>query len=429
MLTNPVPLRTTAQLSFFDSPASLPRVYGRVTLSPIKYRKDGRQWLLADHAIQGVDSVKWAGKAYQSWDAVNWKDDNGHSIALLETFDTIEPEDLTVTVRGLTASDGSLVQNPADIVYDVLAFSGVSITRSQLDAFRTETQGMLLSGVVDGSEQTLRSQIDDILLSVGAVWSLGMPRIARLWPATLSSTEPYYLTLSALDIDSVESEADSAELVTALRVKYAYDHYQGEFTKSLLLEAPLQIRKYGRVERELEFNWTSDDRQAVAVAKRYLQYWSRPVWRSTLTLSSEAATETPPGVVVSVSHPYLPTTGALLTVGASVDILAGQTTIETEAAYGSAPTVTLVQTSEQFADIEQTLFSEFQNDVATIQALSSSTGLPLPGATVTLNGITRTADSNGVATFNIAPGVYQLRIEASGEDTIEIANYPVGVTA
>ena len=56
-LTDRLPLRRSTEVGGYVDAYALPQAYGRVTLSPRRYDSSGYLWLLADHAIEGVDAV------------------------------------------------------------------------------------------------------------------------------------------------------------------------------------------------------------------------------------------------------------------------------------------------------------------------------------------------------------------------------------
>ena len=409
LLTDPVPLRSTAQLEGFESVEVLPLVYGRVKVQPVKYSADGKTWLIADHAIQGVDEVTKSGLPYNAWGFFNGSDSSGHAVALLQTADAVDGE-LALSVRG-AESNGVLITNPADILNHFLIYCGFSVSASRLDNFRVTTNDINLAGVVNGSQSTIRSQIDEIMLSVGAVWSLGMPNVARLWPTAIDSDEAHYLTLSALDIDRFETESDRDDITTAAQVLYGFNYATSEYSQGLSVEALAASEQYGRSEIELAFKWLHEKRNALALARRYLAYSARPAWRSRITISRDDALQTPPGVAITVSHPFAVVSGPQMTVNAAVDILSGTATIETEAAAGDEPVISLISASEGFRPIpfDDSIVVTAESGAASFTVIVN--GELQPGAIVEIEGKKYTTGETGIAQITgLSVGTYEATI-------------------
>ena len=185
LLSMPLPLRTTAVWGEFGEIQPLPWAYGRCDVVPVVYTQDRTQWLVADHAIAGVDGVR-VGDADATFVWRNAADSSGHAVALVEL--ATAPESgaaISVALRGaLHPRTGVLLENPADIAWDMLTRSGIVTTESEWMAFRRQctNAGLVCAGVFD-EIVTVRSALDDLLSSVGAVWSAGARGWARLWPS------------------------------------------------------------------------------------------------------------------------------------------------------------------------------------------------------------------------------------------------------
>lgn len=185
LLSMPLPLRTTAAWGEFGEISPLPWAYGRCAVVPIPYTQDRTQYLVADHAILGVDGVSVAGEdAPFVWR--NSSDATGHAVALIEL--ATAPKDggaLSVSLRGaLHPTTGELLENPADIAWDVLRRSGMTTPVADWREFRRQCSSAgLVCGGTFSSIVTIRSALDDLLSSIGATWSAGARGWARLWPS------------------------------------------------------------------------------------------------------------------------------------------------------------------------------------------------------------------------------------------------------
>lgn len=190
-LSAKVPLRTAAVWGRFAEVRAIPLVYGRVTLAPVQYDTERIRFCVADHAILRAIRVTRDDAETPAWRWQNTTDPTGHAVALLELGEPLaEGERLAATVLGrIHPTLGTLIENPADVLWDLLAnVAGAPVTRGDVDDFRADCAkiGLSVGGVIDDPDKTLRSQIDELLAGIGAVWSGGMPGWARLWPTSLS---------------------------------------------------------------------------------------------------------------------------------------------------------------------------------------------------------------------------------------------------
>lgn len=188
LLTDTLPLRSSAVWGTVSgAPVPLPVGWGRVTVAPIQYSADRRTWLLLDHAIAGVDAVTRDGRKTAAYAWRNDQDSAGHSVALIEFATAVrEGEAVAVTLRGRRHPiTGALIENPATVIWDLLAnIAGLAVAESDLDEFRVQCADLDLTigGQLDDPDQTVRAAVDQIAASCGAVWSMGMPGIARIYP-------------------------------------------------------------------------------------------------------------------------------------------------------------------------------------------------------------------------------------------------------
>ena len=186
-LADPVPLRNTTIWGSFKNVQTIPHVYGRVRLSPIPYDKAGKLFVLADHSIQGVDEVRIDEDVIYNWKFKNTLDSSDSPVAMLELGESLAAESsLNVLLRGkVHPVTGVLLTNPADVLWDILAnIVGAPVAYSALDRFRIEcaSYGIEVGGLLDDRTRSIKKQIDLITESIGAIWSGGMPGLARIYP-------------------------------------------------------------------------------------------------------------------------------------------------------------------------------------------------------------------------------------------------------
>jgi hypothetical protein len=187
-LSSLIPLRTSNVWgSGFKTVSTLSVGYGTVTVTPVQYDKFGYEFFVLDHAMQGIDQVLVDDKEEHNFSFTNKVDSEGRAIALITFVNAMTGKEvISVTGRGkMHPKYGHLLINPADVLWDFLSnVCNLPILSEDVERFRTECSnaGIDLNGVINDNSKTIRSQIDEMMMSVGGVWSGGMPGIARIYP-------------------------------------------------------------------------------------------------------------------------------------------------------------------------------------------------------------------------------------------------------
>ena len=350
-LTDTVPLRSSVVWGAYRSVRTLPVVYGAARLTPVPYDASGRRFVLADHAIAGVDAVTRNNAPTSAWDFHNGLDSTGQAVAFLDLSAPLKSgEALAVALRGkLQADSGQLLLGPAEIMHDVLAnVCAMPLPWARFDRFRAQTAGQVLGGVLDQANKTVRATLDDLLLSVGAAWSTGAEEIALRYPWP-ESTAPVALQASPLNMREVIAECSHAQIVTALRIVYDYDYALGQPRQALALECPEAIRQYGKIEREWDAAWLRSPREAQALGQRMLAWMCRPRWRVRWQQSGWPSVKT--GDLVHIDHPLSPLRGAFRLLTADLDLAALRVECAIEGAVGEAPKIVTTTLSTAFAPL------------------------------------------------------------------------------
>ena len=192
-LTRRIPLRDSTAWGQFASVQTIPRIYGRATVSPVPYNDTGRLFVVADHPVQGIPAVTADGQSVTAYRLYHQPDSTGKTVAFLElqTPVTIGTTALSATVEGMMHPvTGLLMTNPADVAHDLLQWAtGTALDRGRFALFATECQraGVEVNGAVADSSQTLRAVLDSIMDSAGATWSSAAPDFAMLWPVLVQA--------------------------------------------------------------------------------------------------------------------------------------------------------------------------------------------------------------------------------------------------
>lgn len=332
-LSDLIPLRDTSAWPGYDSIAIIPRVYGRATIAPIRYSENGLTFVLADHALQGVDAVTVDGEALSGWRWRNGADMTGHAVAFIDLSEApASGVELAATVRGLPG-------NPADIINDLYP-------RSDLQDFRVgcSNEGLALGGALD-IKMTVRAALVFVLHQVGAVWSAGLSGFAVPFPPP--SSGPLWADFGPLDLSSWSAECDLSNLTTRLTVPFDWDYAAGKARQSVVLEAKAASAAHGVRESELALPWVKTARQAVATATTWLQWRARPLW----SFQFEAGVQfrdLQPGGWINITHPRLPVSGGAVVMDVDPGYGRGAVSITAQAPAGLAPAVTLIRQSAGF---------------------------------------------------------------------------------
>lgn len=221
-------------------------------------------------------------------------------------------------------------------------------------------------------------------------------------------------------MDSVSAASSQEDLVTVLRVLFDYDYGKSTFRKAVQLEVKEAIRKYGRIEKEIQAYWLASFRLAVQMGERQLKYYGRPKWSVSFVSSLDYA-DIPSGEWVALEeHPLLPVSGRVLVTDAPLDLSVGEVSFTVEKAVGNPAIVEITRLSEAYEPMPvEGLKITYKDGIATFTILNDL-GYPLGGASVMLDGTTtRTTDSKGQVQFTTTRGKHRLLVEATGYAPLE----------
>lgn len=295
LIADPIPLRSGAAVAGMDPDAVLPWVYGRVLLAPLAMDAKGLEWLVADHPIVAVTSVRDDDGELDGWELVQRLDGADHAFATLRL--TRPPKGpLVAAVAGKRDPvTGALIDQPADIVTDLLRTCGAG--SGDWGGLRAGWPGLHLGGLI-AERGSLREALAGLMASVGAGWSA--------WPlrAWIPGAEPIIASLLAVDIDEASAEASAEHLATRIRLAWGRDWASGKPLGTVTASAADAVARYGDMEAALEAPWLVTERDAVALAAALLASRSRPLWDLALALGPGDAWR--PGERITIAHPWLP---------------------------------------------------------------------------------------------------------------------------
>jgi hypothetical protein len=421
-LSAQIPLLSTTQLPGYRTDQSIPIVYGTVTLQPVSADSTGYIYLAAGHPCAQVEAVMIDNAEIQAWSWKNSINEAGTMATISLTTSLQANQRITCRVRGKQSlRSGALITNPADVVWDILAnVCGISIEYSELDRFRTDmaAKGITLSGAIVDARKTIRSTLDEIMISCGSVWSGQVPGIALDYLGAIQ--EPPSAVITANQINSLQISAKLSEIATSLKMSYAYNFSQNQHTKTALFDCAAGIKQLGRTIVDLEASWLSSTRNAVILGEQYLQWKATPQWSISISTGGEHKSIRP-GQWITAIHPHLP--GGQITslcINAELDITKGGINLLFIVPAGVVYPVSLGSLSTAFdpQTMEGTQI-QFANGQATITFMDDK-GSALAGAQVTLDGSqTKTTDKNGKVSFSTARGMHNIKVVATGYQPME----------
>ncbi len=270
--TEALPLRRTTVWGAFDAPAAIPHVYGFATVTPLVYNAARTQWVLADHAIALVQTVRVDGQVVGNWQHRNMLDNTGHPVALLEFTEAPASAPL-VTLRGkISAATGALLVEPAAVVADVISvIAGNPLDPGALAQFAADSTGIELSGSVSGG--TLQEVLRDICASIGAIHSPLHPDVCQIHPGGAWSGTTH--TVDGRDPAVRVSALTTADETLYTRLRLEFDFAEGAARQHLELAESDAV---AQIERTISLPWVQSVRVAQIIGARLLSYATRPRW-------------------------------------------------------------------------------------------------------------------------------------------------------
>jgi len=344
-LSSYVPLRTTAAWPYYEEIKPLPIGYGTVTIQPIRYNASGSVLFLFDHPIAGVDRVMIDGNP-AAFNFYNALDHLGFPCSFVSlTTPVTTTAGVEVTARGkMHQTTGMVLTHPADVIADIMAIARSTYSESNLDVFRRECNESGLneiSGVLDNNQQTTRAYLDEIALSLGAVWSGAMPGLFRLFPRTMPADEPIWQEYDEKNTSGVSCSASIRDYYSVLKIKYAWNYATGTPAQAMTLSA-IEPTKTRRVDHEIELKWMHRGRLVYGIGSRLLQHRSRSIWHINFDSGFDSQGYS------TITHPLIPVSDTSLVLSRTVSPMRPGGSYEMQIAAGAVPVVEILQRSENF---------------------------------------------------------------------------------
>lgn len=411
LLSEAVPLRTTRMLGNFSDDAVLAHRYGDLTSGRFTLaRLDDSTFFVADHPMRVAD-VFIDDQQTKGWDQALRSDAAGHTWTVIRLA-APAPNEARLSATGTGKRNpvtGALIENPADIIEDVLRLAGRA--DAWFDELRAEAgeAGIRLAGSLDDATLTLRAAIDEICGSCAAIWAPGM---ARLYPVLAPSG--YVKQLDKMRVSNVVVTATLENTADVLRL--AYDPDTAGSRSQHYVELTANPKRYGGVVLEQAAKWLRTPANAESVARRRLPWLAGE--RYDVAFDCSDASVRAGQWVKLLDHPQWPFEGddpvvMVLSVnaepGARSVACVGQTVVSAPAAIVTGHSVAVPVTRDAAVEVA------VQNGVVTFTVTDQS-GTPIAGARVGLDGsAAKRTDELGQVQFTASPGEHKLAVEAPGK--------------
>lgn len=398
LLSDPLPLRHTTEWPGYDDDEVIPWVFGRARIPARRYTDNGKIYVLADHALAGVDAVYADGAEVAGWRLRNGADMNGHAVAFIELAEAPAGA-LSADVRGLPGTIAAITNT----IYPRTDLTDLNIWAAQA--------GIELGGALI-EDQTLRAALQLVCDQFGGAWSAGMPGFAAPFPPI--DTDPTWRTFDALNCADARADCALGTVQNRLTVRFDWDYAANRARQSLVVEAPASIDWLGVRSATLDLPWIKTARAAYAVAERRLQWRARALWVVQFTVGLDAGS-IPPGGWVELSGPDFPVNGRAVVTDIDPGYGRGAASITAQIPSGPVPAVVLVRQSAAFDPTKTEYQISVDRDTITL-TVTDEAGQALPGARVWIDDRGPiTADAAAQVRFKAMAGRHVLRIESNGK--------------
>lgn len=416
LLSDPVPLRTARMLGNYRDDLVLPLVYGDLTEArfPTIRLADDR-FLTADHPME-ITAAYIGDRVTQGWQQAFDSDGQGHTWTELRLA-AKAPADAVVTVAGRgkrNQKTNELLTNPADVVQDFLAICGRDEDWSALRA-EASRLGLRVAGRI-AQALVIRAQLDEILQSVGVIWTRGM---ARVYPT--SEAPAPVLDLHGPEFSDVDVRASVADAADILRIAYDRCDATGRMQKHIELTASPE--RFGGVVKDVSYPWLRTPANAEAVGRPVL---TRLAGERYNVMFKSRRSEIRPGMWVRpIAHPEWPLPGdgdpTIMVLGMELDGSKGSVSVAAAETVISAPIITVTSHSVAVPDtLGAQIDVAFVHGVATL-TITDTDGRPVVDAFVALDGgPPKRTDALGQVSFVAKAGEHVLAVSAEGKQSVAL---------
>lgn len=406
-LANSINLRKTTEYPFYSEARVIPHLYGNLKVNAFQYQANSKMFLIASHPIQQVLNVWVEGKLYKNWQLHNTADSLNKSVALLELDKPAS--NVVVELKGKMKASGELIENPIDVIEDILKLAGINLVSSRFSSLRSLCSDISIHYVLQDDKATVRAIIESISKSIGIAFSSGLMSLGCLYPSNYTTS---YKTLTSNRIKNLQATINDVDYYNKLIFDYNSDYSSNNSQNSITLKATSD-----EAERTLNFSAPEivSNNSAMSVATRILQYHARRKYSVTFETDD---TNILPTDIISISHPLFSATKSYIAFvkNAQTDLLSRTNRITAEIVLEDAPTIKLLGQSKVYVGTASEISYTYQNGILEISVFSIEKK-PLKNAVVEILKKEVKTDANGIAKFTLPSGTYNVKISATGYNT------------
>ena len=376
----------------------------------------------ADHASATVTVVRVDGQVSSAWQWRNAQDVTGHPVTLIEFSQPVTGDVEAEGIGKADATSGNQLTNPAAIIRDLMTtIAGRDAPNVAWVGYEAARLGIQCAGEL-AAAVSLQSAIGALCGSIGALYSSRGRQFARVYPGGRyegGGADPADESGPLVNVTLIDTaECKASGICNAVMIQFAYRG--GSASRTIEVDAPDSIARFGRRVTTINAEWVGDARVAYDVAARLLTWRSEPSWWF--------KANNVPGDIRTLEVIHLSGTSKLPVPAHAVVLVAGydpmrrSSAIEFESLTAHAGALRFVRQS--FA------IEADQLAVATVQTvgdqrivkLKKPTGEPFVNAPVLLDGSLSLRTDNG--------GFVRLPVHATppGEHTLAITDGATVVT-
>jgi hypothetical protein len=421
LLSELLPLRSSAVAGAFDRNDQLQLVYGDLANSPAALTKiTDTRYVFSDGAAEVTKVLidRQETGAYQAGVEVI----DGQPATVIE-LGAEPPEGATVYAMGRgrrSRKTGQLIESPADVLEDLLLLAGYPTTPG-LDDLRAETKTLRIARAVPGG-YTLRYWLDNLMTSIGGFWT---PRHTGLYPPISWAGAPTIApTLSPLTMELTDAVIDSADYRSQLLVGFAYSTGLERFDQTLTVRArtsPFDVEP--QVNNEpYDCGWIRSNADALAIANRLL---ARYVTDRVRVRFKTNHPDVKAGALLSpFEHSRVPTVTPrpIFILNVTHSLIGGIKSVEGEVLLRDPDAqVDLVSRSLGFVKLQSAAIEvSFRNNIATFTIVDEA-NVPVVDALVSLDsGVAKKTDAEGKVSFETVAGLHRVAVSKEEFQQFEI---------
>lgn len=289
-LSQNINLRKTTEYPFYSESRVIPTLYGHLKVNAFQYQNNSKFFLLASHPVQTVLNVWVEGKLYKGWQLHNTSDSLYKSVAILELDKPAS--NVVVELKGKQKENGELIENPIDVIEDILKLANISIVSSRFSTLRALCSDLKIHYVLQDDKSTVRAIIENISKSIGIAFSTGLMSLGCLYPANYTTATK---TLTSNRIQNLQATINDSDYYNKLIFEYNQDFANNNAQNSITL-----ITGDGDKAITVSAPEITSNASALSVATRLLQYYARRKYSVTFDTDDISIA---PSDIISLQHP------------------------------------------------------------------------------------------------------------------------------